>query len=524
MRKTKILVVDPDLHTLADFRHAATELNLEVSDSERREFLGEVDVIGTQSFSHAREVMATERGSDSPIAVAFLDAGNAPDYRGIETAKILRVLDEDLYVVILSRSRTAEIQQRFADLGRSEYVSYLAKPLENIEMKSWMTGLTDRWWTNRKALVNAASQPPHLAKDLISDLSVAAAFFDRKRVLRVANDAMIALYPEISSLFQAGTHIDEIEEALYRLAGTKPTVNRAGHKCSYTLTLGPDRQLMVYTTEIPSGGVFWLHCQVGAVLERERALMLRAMLTAAGTRKADIPRQQGLHRPQEGGVETEEKIITLSTTGRLAPDPDQVRKHLLNGDALHKSVLRDLRHVITEKLDELYRGSEQVIEPEFACSGRIWPVEIPVLEFGVVLEEITKLQQRHHNYRDTLFIDIDNVVVDEDFSYTRPGLTTSDYVRISFRDILSNDALPSLSSYQEIDPLTKQFALQISQCLSGLSLANAFATSAGGYMEIESQQDGNASVNFYLPRAHRLNGVDSDLRREGQQRTLSLPF
>ena len=151
---TRILVVDdqPEIHD--DFRDMLVpELTSLAADKfmalpglpRSRPVLPAFDLLDATSGEAACELVAQARGSDRPVAVAYVDIRMPPGIDGIETVRRIRAVDRDIEVVIMTAYTDKALSDIVGDMDLLHKLLYVRKPFAPEEIQQMTLSLVAKW-------------------------------------------------------------------------------------------------------------------------------------------------------------------------------------------------------------------------------------------------------------------------------------------------------------------------------------------------------------------------------------------
>jgi DNA-binding LytR/AlgR family response regulator len=102
---------------------------------------------GQEGFEAIRNAAATGR----PFAVAFIDMRMPPGWNGLETAKHVWTVDQEIEIVICTAYSDLAWEEMCAELPHPDRLLILKKPFDSIEVRQLAYGLTAKWYLRRQA-------------------------------------------------------------------------------------------------------------------------------------------------------------------------------------------------------------------------------------------------------------------------------------------------------------------------------------------------------------------------------------
>lgn len=98
---------------------------------------------------YAKVLHARENGR--PFALAFIDIRMPPGWDGLQTAKLIREVDREIEIVIVTAYSDRERMEIVEKVGMPERLLYLKKPFDPDEIRQLALSLTRKWDLERKA-------------------------------------------------------------------------------------------------------------------------------------------------------------------------------------------------------------------------------------------------------------------------------------------------------------------------------------------------------------------------------------
>jgi len=117
-----------------------------VSESPVKEFSVTVANQGKRGIDLAQQAIREDR----PFPIAFIDIRMPPGIDGLETAKALRVLDNRIYIVIMTAYSNTSLKQINEALGYG--VIYIRKPFDRQEIQQMAKMLSQNWKKEHKGI------------------------------------------------------------------------------------------------------------------------------------------------------------------------------------------------------------------------------------------------------------------------------------------------------------------------------------------------------------------------------------
>ncbi|MCP4348008.1 MAG: response regulator [Desulfobacterales bacterium] len=102
---------------------------------------------GEEGFKKVKEA----RDQDRPFALAFVDIRMPPGWDGLQTSKVIREIDPNIEIVIVTAYSDRERDEIVAEVGMPERLLYLKKPFDPEEIRQLALSLSRKWELERKA-------------------------------------------------------------------------------------------------------------------------------------------------------------------------------------------------------------------------------------------------------------------------------------------------------------------------------------------------------------------------------------
>ncbi len=102
---------------------------------------------GEDGFKKVKEA----REQDRPFALAFVDIRMPPGWDGLQTSKVIRKIDPNIEIVIVTAYSDRERDEIVAEVGMPERLLYLKKPFDPEEIRQLALSLSRKWELERKA-------------------------------------------------------------------------------------------------------------------------------------------------------------------------------------------------------------------------------------------------------------------------------------------------------------------------------------------------------------------------------------
>lgn len=162
MQKDKIIFIDDDKEILKNyvemFSSAQEKNTFSVLDDlfdeikEEKKDKRERKEYDVHTASQGLEGVALVKAAlerREPFKVAFIDMRMPPGIDGKETSQLLRELDPDLEIVIVTAYSDHSLEDLAYDIGAPDRLLYLKKPFDPVEIKQFALSLTTKWNESR---------------------------------------------------------------------------------------------------------------------------------------------------------------------------------------------------------------------------------------------------------------------------------------------------------------------------------------------------------------------------------------
>ncbi|MBF0476705.1 MAG: response regulator [Deltaproteobacteria bacterium] len=109
------------------------------------------DVVTAGQGREGFEKVKQSREAGEPFALAFVDIRMPPGWDGLQTAKMIREIDKDIELVIVTAYSDRDRREIVAKVGTPERLLYIKKPFDPDEIRQLALALTKKWDLERKA-------------------------------------------------------------------------------------------------------------------------------------------------------------------------------------------------------------------------------------------------------------------------------------------------------------------------------------------------------------------------------------
>ncbi|MBF0475678.1 MAG: response regulator [Deltaproteobacteria bacterium] len=152
--KDYLSILMPPKHSIFDLQKQAAALEAELFDgphepeeTEQEMYKVTTALQGEEGVKKVTE--AVEKGY--PFALAFVDIRMPPGWDGVETAKMIRRIDKNIEIIIVTAYSDRERREIINEVGSPERLLYLKKPFDPDEIKQLALSLVKKWDLERKS-------------------------------------------------------------------------------------------------------------------------------------------------------------------------------------------------------------------------------------------------------------------------------------------------------------------------------------------------------------------------------------
>jgi CheY-like chemotaxis protein len=536
--KVRVLVVDDDFSTIADYRdilcpRGQTKVGRQLVDLESELFgichshkdFPKVDLVSCQQGPDAVDAVRQALDEHRPFAVAFVDMRLKPGMDGVQTAEQIRALDPAVQIAVVTAYSDLHPMDIATRVPPVDQLFYLQKPFHAFEVQQLVLALGAKWRAERSMSERQLGDPGgqrmpqgHVMATL-KHLPAGIIVFDRRDRLITVNDAAVELFPELAPLFAEGTRYEDIvEETARRLlpedrlfledSWVRDRLEwhaKSGGILEQKLRGG--RWVLLVEGGGVSGETYCLYLDVSALKQREanRAMTTRMAqisqafasfyeqmnITLDGRAKGPRPVNLDAGDAVPATEETHDaagrqfkrltgKLQAIAQTQRLAPE------------------YLALNQIVGEVVGQIEGRLSRNIAFEVVGGAGLWQVHLDRSKFRETLVELIENAAQAMGGQGRLLLESENLRLDREFVAGRPGLALGDHVHLSVRD-----QGPGMSQEMLERAFNPFFTSRRDHLGLGLSVAYGFVRQSGGYIEIESGEDGGTTVHLYFPRAER---------------------
>ncbi|MBU2513296.1 response regulator [bacterium] len=181
MNKPRILIVDDEKSILQSYRSilekeddlkSIEETGSALFEHQKAETITEIEIIlgNDDSFIIIEEELSTEgyeiveatQGMDAvklvekslkenyPFSLVYMDVRMPPGIDGVEAAKLIRELDPNIEIVIMTAYADYNLEEVINKVGNPDRLLYFNKPFNTEQITNLTTSLTQHWYLEKK--------------------------------------------------------------------------------------------------------------------------------------------------------------------------------------------------------------------------------------------------------------------------------------------------------------------------------------------------------------------------------------
>ena len=159
----RILIVDDQEEIHEDFEEMLTPgLTRASTDDLAKAFVPEVDesflpefeLLHASSGEQAYEMVKGAIKADQPMAVAYIDVRMPPGMDGIETTRLIREIDKNIEIVIMTAYTDKSLSEIVRDMELLHKLLYIRKPFAREEIQQITLSLAEKWNNERELAEN----------------------------------------------------------------------------------------------------------------------------------------------------------------------------------------------------------------------------------------------------------------------------------------------------------------------------------------------------------------------------------
>ena len=113
-------------------------------------FLPEFELFHAKSGEEAYEIVKAGKESNRPIAVAHIDVRMPPGIDGIETTRLIRQIEKDIEIVIMTAYTDKSLSEIVRDMELLHKLLYIRKPFAREEIQQITLSLVEKWNVERE--------------------------------------------------------------------------------------------------------------------------------------------------------------------------------------------------------------------------------------------------------------------------------------------------------------------------------------------------------------------------------------
>ena len=113
-------------------------------------FLPEFELFHARSGEEAYEIVKAGKESNRPIAVAHIDVRMPPGIDGIETTRLIRQIEKDIEIVIMTAYTDKSLSEIVRDMELLHKLLYIRKPFAREEIQQITLSLVEKWNVERE--------------------------------------------------------------------------------------------------------------------------------------------------------------------------------------------------------------------------------------------------------------------------------------------------------------------------------------------------------------------------------------
>ena len=153
----RVLIVDDEAEIHRDFRDmlnpkhrqrltaSLAEDFLDRAPQNKSLFLPNFELLFATSGEEAHDIICTEKASNRPIAVAYIDVRMPPGIDGVEAIRRIRQSEKDVEIVIMTAYTDKPLPEIVRDMELLNKLLYIRKPIAPEEVQQITLSLVERW-------------------------------------------------------------------------------------------------------------------------------------------------------------------------------------------------------------------------------------------------------------------------------------------------------------------------------------------------------------------------------------------
>ena len=115
------------------------------SEEDDSGFLPEFNLIHARSGQESYEIVKKSIDDSDPIAVIYMDVRMPPGWDGIETTRMIREIDKDVEVVIMTAYNGKPLSEIVRNIELLHKLLYIRKPFAREEVQQITISLVEKW-------------------------------------------------------------------------------------------------------------------------------------------------------------------------------------------------------------------------------------------------------------------------------------------------------------------------------------------------------------------------------------------
>lgn len=153
----RVLIVDDEAEIHRDFRDmlnpkhrqrltaSIAETFLDKVPQSKTSFLPNFELLYATSGEEAHDIICTEKASNRPTAVAYIDVRMPPGIDGVEAIRRIRLIEKDIEMVIMTAYTDKSLPEIVRDMELLNKLLYIRKPIAPEEVQQITLSLVERW-------------------------------------------------------------------------------------------------------------------------------------------------------------------------------------------------------------------------------------------------------------------------------------------------------------------------------------------------------------------------------------------
>lgn len=108
------------------------------------------EIVEASQGMEAVEIIESSLAQKQPFSIVFMDVRMPPGIDGVEAAKMIRALDRDIEIVIMTAYTDYNLEEIVEKIGNPDRLLYFHKPFHSEQIKNLASSLTQHWYLERK--------------------------------------------------------------------------------------------------------------------------------------------------------------------------------------------------------------------------------------------------------------------------------------------------------------------------------------------------------------------------------------